>query len=67
MQSVGEWVSAAAAKRSFPGAPKGESGVADSQRLSQRVEDAKSAHTKAQWAFINHVVACSICNASRPS
>jgi len=67
MQSAGERDSAAAAKQAFADAPKGESSVADRQRLSQRLEDAKSARTKAQWAFIYHVVDCSICKASRSS
>jgi hypothetical protein len=67
IQSVGECASAVAAKRAFADAPKGESSVADWQRLSQRGEDAKSARTKAQRAFIDHVVDCSICNPPRSS
>jgi hypothetical protein len=67
IQSVGECASAVAAKRAFADVPKGESSVADGQRLSQRVEDAKSARAKAQWAFIDHVVDCSSCKAPRSS
>jgi hypothetical protein len=63
LQSAGERNSAGAAKRSFAGTSKGKAGVADRQRLSQRLEATKSARTKAQWAYIDHVVACSICNA----
>jgi len=63
LQSTGERNSAGAAKRSFAGTSKGKAGVADRQRLSQRLEAAKSARTKARDAFVDHVVACSICNA----
>ncbi len=63
MQSISEWISSEADKRSFAGASKGETRIADWQSVSQRVEAAKTAHTKAQWVFIDHVVACSICNA----
>ena len=53
MQSVGEWINAESDKRT---------GTGPFSERADRAEKAKTRHSEAQWAFIDHVVACRECS-----